>query len=288
MTSEITLQSPAKINLYLDVLGKREDGFHELCTVMQEIDLCDRITVKLFEGDEIIVSAGKFANIDGKNNIAYKAAKLFKEKYLQKGGISFSVNIDIEKHIPMGGGLGGGSSNGAYVLRALNELLEQPLTKEDLLSISAELGSDVAFFVEGATALCLGRGEIIKQQIKAPSKYYVLFNPGIEIPTPSVYKNLNLNSLSKTKLNIESFIAQLESGQVSLYNFLETAVFELYPLEQKIKEKFLEVGAKASIVSGSGATVLALADSKEDAENIKEGIEKNFMGKSWVVKTYSA
>lgn len=286
MTSEITLQSPAKINLYLDILGKREDGFHELCTVMQEVDLCDSITVKISNGDDISVTAGQFGHIEGENNIAYKAASLFKEKLKQQGGKDFSVSIDIEKHIPMGGGLGGGSSNGAYVLRALNSLCDNALAKEDLLAISAELGSDVAFFVEGKTALCLGRGEIIKQQVKAPESYYVLFNPGVEIPTPSVYKNLDLASTHDLKPDADTFISELNGGKVGLYNFLETAVFKLYPQEKEIKEKFIELGAVGSIVSGSGATVLALADSFEHAEDIKKGIDKEFEGKSWVVKTY--
>lgn len=286
MTSEITLNSPAKINLYLDVTCKRQDGFHELCTVMQEIDLCDTITVKVSKGDDIIVTAGSLGNIDGKKNICYKAVLLFKEKYIAKGGKQFAASIAIDKKIPMGGGLGGGSSNAAYVLRALNELFDKALTDDELVEISAQLGSDVAFFVKGGTALCLGRGEIIKKQLDVPVNYYVLFNPGIEIPTPSVYKNLKLTAEVADKIDIDTFMSKLDEEEILLYNFLETSVFDLYPQEKKIRDEFISVGAKKSIVSGSGATVLGLADSEEDALRIKAEMEKSFSGQAWVVKTY--
>lgn len=287
MTSKITVHSPAKINLYLDVTKKRDDGFHELCTVMQEIDLCDSINVTISEGVAISVFAGDHGHIANEKNIAYKAASMYKELFVSKGGNDFSVDISIEKNIPMGGGLGGGSSNAAYVLKALNSLCDNALSKKELLSICAELGSDVAFFIDGKTALCLGRGEIIAETLNAPSTYYVLFNPGIEIPTPSIYKNLKLNKEQTQKQDIETFKKDLSSGKISLYNFLETSVFELYPLEEEIKKQFMAVGAKGSIVSGSGATVLGVAASKEDADRIKEEMDKLFEGKSWVVKTYS-
>lgn len=283
----IALKSPAKVNLFLEVLSKREDGFHELETVMQEIDFCDEIDIEKTAKSGIEVEVPKRDCLSGKDNLAYKAAFLFSQEVREAQGLK----ITITKNIPVGGGLGGGSSNGAYVLRGLNKMHNNVLSEEELLKLASKLGSDVAFFIKGGTKLCRGRGEIIEEELSFPQLVYVLVNPGIEISTREIYGKLNLNLTREIRKfhTIKNLFKGGDLLKISglLYNRLEQVIFDGYPYLKEITGKLKQYGALNSLVSGSGATIFGIVESREKASYIKKKIEQEIEGLVLVTEPYN-
>ncbi|MCB1114270.1 MAG: 4-(cytidine 5'-diphospho)-2-C-methyl-D-erythritol kinase [Chlamydiia bacterium] len=244
----LTLNSPAKVNLFLKVLNKREDGYHDIASLFQTIDLFDEIRLKLSDQDEFTCSDPELQN---KENLVVKAIRLFREK----SGKDFFVSCHLVKHIPKEAGLGGGSSNAATCLNGLNQLLNFPLENDELLDIARELGSDVPFFLYGGSAYCEGRGDKIKRIKPLEPKRLWVIKPPEGIPTPEVYKCLDLNQLP-SKNPLQTLQDHL-LGKGEYYNDLEAAALSISPAVKELKEILKAQGFEKVMLSGSGSTLIA-------------------------------
>lgn len=264
----------AKINLGLNILGKRADGYHEVSMVMQSVSLCDQVTVEAVSGGGIEVVTNLPGLSCGADNLAYKAAALLADKF----NITPNVRITLDKKIFMAAGLAGGSSDGAATLRALNRLWKLRLTAAELEKIAAELGSDVPFCICGGTAIAKGRGEIIEPLPDMPETYVVLAKPrNIEVSTAWVYKNYNRGRVVAAPC-IWNIAGNLPRGghAITPYmgNVLETVTIPAHPVIASIKAAMLGAGAYYAMMSGSGPTVFALAEDKETAKKITAAMKQ--------------
>jgi len=245
--------APAKINLYLHILGRRTDGFHELETLMAPISLGDTIDIDLIPGGAIEFTCSDPALSDAKDNLATKAAQIFLEEFKLTTG----VRIHLEKKVPVGAGLGGGSSDAAAVLLALRELTKINCADSKLAELAARLGSDIPFFIYRTPAICRGRGEII-EPVKLEEKYMgLLVHPGFGVSTPWAYKTYAQNP------------QQGELGRscadVTLRNDLEPPAFSKYPWLPTVKSWFQkQPEVLDALMSGSGSSVFALTHSTEN------------------------
>ncbi|MBP1970350.1 4-diphosphocytidyl-2-C-methyl-D-erythritol kinase [Virgibacillus natechei] len=264
-------KAPAKINLSLDVLSKRDDGYHNVEMIMTTIDLADRIKMYSIESDRIeIYLESRFVPSD-ERNLAYKAADAFKKKY----GIKKGVHIHIEKSIPVSAGLGGGSTDAAAVLRGLNRLWSLNIPLEDLAALGATIGSDVPFCVYGNTAIAKGRGEIIEKLASPPSCWVVLAKPDIGVSTWTIFQRINIDKLSHP--NNDALIDALHHKNffkmcANVGNVLEDITLTIYPEVQRIKDKMAEAGATGVLMSGSGPTVYSLIEQQSKAQRIYNGM----------------
>ncbi|TXC85037.1 4-(cytidine 5'-diphospho)-2-C-methyl-D-erythritol kinase [Metabacillus litoralis] len=264
-------KAPAKINLSLDVLHKREDGFHEVEMIMTTIDLADRVELVDLPYEDIrIVSHNRFVP-DDQRNLAYQAAKLLKERYNIKKGIS----ISITKTIPVAAGLAGGSSDAAATLRGLNRLWKLGLSLDELAQLGAEIGSDVAFCVYGGTALATGRGEIIQHINPPPHCWVVLAKPTIGVSTADVYKNLKVDSIKHP--DVRGMVQALEAGDYDgicdlMGNVLESVTLHMHPEVANIKDQMKRFGADAVLMSGSGPTVFGLVQYESRLPRVYNGL----------------
>ncbi|OKO93496.1 4-diphosphocytidyl-2-C-methyl-D-erythritol kinase [Geobacillus proteiniphilus] len=268
----MSIKAPAKINLSLDVLYKRPDGYHEVKMVMTTIDLADRIElVALPEEDAIrIVSQNRFVPDDCRN-LAYQAAKLLKETFSIRQGVA----ISITKHIPVAAGLAGGSSDAAATLRGLNKLWQLGLTMDELAELGAKIGSDVAFCVYGGTALATGRGEIITPIASPPPCWVVLAKPPIGVSTAEVYRNLELERVSHP--DVDAMVRAIERQDYAAIcrlvgNVLEEVTLKKYPEVAHIKEQMKRFGADAVLMSGSGPTVFGLIEHDSRMQRVYNGL----------------
>ncbi len=254
------LQAPAKVNLRLDVLCRRPDGYHDLRMIMQRINLCDDITITVSDNPGIRVVCGRQGVPDGPGNIAWRAA----DALLQMTDKTHGIDIAIAKNIPVAAGLGGGSSDCATVLMGVNELLEIGLSDEKLMEIGAKLGADVPFFIFKKSAIAEGIGERLTPLDGLPPMWLVLVNPNIHVSTAWVYQNLQLTT---TKVpHIIPFLYRSVAEVCSvLANDLETVTIRRFPLIGEIKEKLLAAGAQGALMSGSGPTVFGLFGDEESA-----------------------
>ncbi|MCS5503950.1 4-(cytidine 5'-diphospho)-2-C-methyl-D-erythritol kinase [Lysinibacillus sp. A4] len=265
------VKAPAKINLTLDVLYKRPDNFHEVEMVMTTVDLADRISLESREDGVIqIISTDNFVPNDHRN-FAYQAARLIKDTY----GIRQGVSITIEKEIPIAAGLAGGSSDAAATLKGLNELWDLGLSIDELAELGAKIGSDVSFCVYGGTALATGRGEKIKELPAPPNCWVVLAKPKIGVSTAEVYGGLKVEGLQHP--NTQQMIQAIETKDYellcsSLGNVLETVTFKLHPEVVMLKEQMKRFGADATLMSGSGPTVFGLVDSEARVSRVYNGL----------------
>ncbi len=267
------LKSPAKINLHLRVLSKRPDGYHEIATIFQAIDLCDEMTLDVAK-DGIRMQSHGFPIPEGETNLAYRAAALMMEHY--NPGIG--VRITIDKRIPVAAGLGGGSSDAATTLFALNKLWGLNLGLEKLREHAAALGSDVPFFLSGPAAAGRGRGEILSSLPPVKGVCLVLVVPNFEITAAFAYSVLNLG-LTKKADDISIIQSSIRKGKINhwgplLSNDLELAIFERYPIIEQIKTELLEKGkARAALMSGSGPAVYGLFDEESSAREAVEAVK---------------
>ncbi|WP_096156079.1 MULTISPECIES: 4-(cytidine 5'-diphospho)-2-C-methyl-D-erythritol kinase [Bacillus] len=264
-------KAPAKINLSLDVLHKRPDGYHEVEMVMTTIDLADRVELTSRKDGVIhIVSHNRFVPDDNRN-LAYQAAQLLKDKF----SITDGVSISITKTIPVAAGLAGGSSDAAATLRGLNRLWKLGLSLDDLAEIGAQIGSDVSFCVYGGTALATGRGEIIKPIPAPPHCWVVLAKPTIGVSTSEIYGNLDVEKVEHPDVaGMVQAIQNEDYDQVTslLGNALETVTLKLYPEVANIKDQMKKFGADAVLMSGSGPTVFGLVQHDSRMHRIYNGL----------------
>ncbi len=247
--------SPAKVNLVLRVLGKRPDGYHDIFSVMQPISIYDEITIDVGPGEGIRVSCDSMSVPSDSTNLAYRAAAA----YLQSAGVKKKVDITIKKNIPVAAGLGGGSSNAATVLLALDNILKTGLGEKALMDVASTLGSDVPFFILGGSAVATGRGEVL-ERVKLPGFEYVLVNPGFPVPTAWVYNNLDLTKTPENNILFYSkeALTSHEKLREFLVNDLDAVTIRKYPEVLRLKEMLLESGATAALMSGSGPTVFGV------------------------------
>ena len=271
MAKKIIETAYAKINLGLRILGKRDDGYHEVSMIMQSVGLSDEVIIT--EGEGIQVSTNLEGLSCGQDNLAYKAAALLAERY----NIVPNVHIVLNKKIFMAAGLAGGSSDAAAVLRGLNKYWDLNLYDDRLEALAAELGSDVPFCISGGSAIAKGRGEVILPLPDMPETYVVLAKPkNLDISTAWVYKNYNPGRIVNTP-GIWQIAENIGNGAKAMVpymgNVLETVTIPAHPQIALIKARMLNAGAYFSMMSGSGPTVFAFAENKETAENIVEALK---------------
>lgn len=244
---ELTLISPAKINLFLKVLGKRADGFHELSSLFQTVDLCDKLTFQTHHEDSLTCTDSSIPTDN--TNLVSKAVILFRKKT----GLNALFKIHIEKNIPSQAGLGGGSSNAATTLWALNEMTGKKVTTENLQIWSAEIGSDIPFFFSSGTAYCQGRGEKVTSISAMKSKKLWIVKPQMGLSTPLVYKTLEAPLWDGTE---HSWLNDREN----YFNDLEKPAFQLNPKLKELKEFLLQKGFSTVLMSGSGSSFFCLGE----------------------------
>jgi len=268
----VKLKAFAKINLSLRVLSLRDDGFHNLESLMQSVSLCDYVTVE-FAASGIEVTCDDPRVPVGPKNIAYKAA----EKLLGMSDEVSGVRVHIEKRIPMAAGLAGGSADAAAVLFGLNSLIPRTsqLTPKKLLDLGGQIGSDVSFCLTGGICLVEGRGEKVTQQEPWPKTYFILVKPDFEVSTKWAYEEFDKMFLPKA----DAPLAHNEGK-----NYLELPVIGKFPEIGRIKEKLLALGCSEAQMSGSGPTVFGVVNKRADAEVILEKIKKEYT-RSYLVET---
>jgi 4-diphosphocytidyl-2-C-methyl-D-erythritol kinase len=281
----LTRKSPCKVNLLLNILGKRADGFHELETVMQPINLCDELSFERVASGITLTCSEPSLPTDS-SNLVYRAAA----KFLERAAIQDGVKIHLTKEIPMAAGLGGGSGNAATTLLALNQLFAQPLAHAELHEIAASLGSDIPFFLQCKPALATGRGEKIQslENFSAlEGRAFLLVHPGFGIATAWAYKELARfpSALNGERARAEKLIALLNAGDIrkagrDFYNSLEAPALEKYPWLVVLQNFLRENGALAAMMSGSGSTTFAIANDTCAAQEIEERVLERF-GKIW-------
>ena len=279
-------KSPCKVNLLLNILGKRADGFHELETVMQPVNLCDGMTFERAGTGLQLTCSHPELPTDSKN-LVHRAATAF----LAAAKISDGVRIHLQKNLPLAGGIGGGSANAAVTFTALNELFGSPLPLEKLHELAAALGSDVPFFLHDQPALATGRGEKVELLEKFPAlrgKAFFLVHPGFGISTPWSYQNLARfpEALNGQAGRARELIAKLQANDLpaaagGFYNSLEAPAFDKFPVLELYKEFLREHGALVSLMSGSGSTTFAIAENLAAAENLAEKFKSQFGDNGW-------
>jgi 4-diphosphocytidyl-2-C-methyl-D-erythritol kinase len=266
----ISKASPAKVNLHLRVLRKREDGYHDILSLMQKISLCDEMTFSSRAG-RIVLHCPDSALPEDEGNIVYRTAAAF----LARTGVLPGIEITIRKRIPIAAGLGGGSSNAATTLMTLNEMAGTPLTQEELMRMGADLGADVPFFIFGNAAWASGIGDRLIEAASFPPLWFVLINPGFAVSTKMVYQQLNLG-LTNGSINysIPRFytFSDLIGG---LANDLENVTLRHHPVLDHVKTLLIENGASGALMSGSGPTVFGIFADEESAllaeKNLRHG-----------------
>ena len=273
-----TQKTPAKINWFLSILNKRDDGYHNIISAMQCIDLFDTLSFEESNDVEVISDL----DLPAQDNLVFRAAALLRDRASCNRG----ARITLKKEIPIAAGLGGGSSDAAATLIGLNQLWELQCDPAELLSIAAEIGSDVPFFLGGPFSLISGRGEKVSDIPDAPSVDMLLVKPDFGIPAALAYRSFN-RKLTKKAVDIKLFCSSLAKKdfrhlQQIASNDLEQSVFRMYPAVKEIKEQLIESGALMSMMSGSGPSVYGIYHSAEEAEEAATG-----MGDNWcrVVKT---
>lgn len=272
-TYDLILPSYAKINLGLYVLGKRADGFHDIWTIFQELEFHDTLYFRR-SSEPLRITTTHPELAVGADNLVYRAVQLFQEYT----GCPMPVHIHIEKSIPLGAGLGGGSSNAATTLRGMNRLFELHLTTEELCALGAKLGSDVPFFLYGGTAVATGRGEQLRRYPSFPPFWVLLIFPGFEVSSGWAYKNLNLKLTNSE--GIISLLPQFNDivitgdAQTPFVNMLEEPVIKKYPIIGCIKARLLHYGAEWALMSGSGSSVFGIFRDKTTAEHALQHLEQ--------------
>lgn len=278
-------KSPCKVNLILNILGKRADGFHELETVMQPVNICDEMSFERGGSGVQLSCSHPELPVDSKN-LVHRAATAF----LAAAKINEGVRIHLQKNLPLAGGIGGGSANAAVTFTALNELFGGPLPLVKLHELSAALGSDVPFFLYDKPALASGRGEqveTLENFAALRGKAFFLVHPGFGISTPWSYQNLARfpEALNGKAGRARELVKKLQAGDLAaaegFYNSLEAPAFDKFPVLSLYKEFLRENGAQVSLMSGSGSTTFAIAENLAAADKLMEKFKGRFGDKGW-------
>ena len=281
----VTVEANAKINLTLDILGKRPDGFHEVAMVMQSIGLHDTLTMEKTEGEIALSINVPWLKADEKN-LAWRAAELVRQEY----GLTGGVRMELIKRIPIAAGLAGGSADAAAVLKGMNELYNLQMSEARLCELGAKLGSDIPFCLMGGTMLATGRGEVLTRLADMPETWVVLAKPRISVSTAWAYQNYDEQGAERHPDNeaIKKAIARGNRKAVAglLCNVLESVTIKKYDVIADYKQMMLDKGAMASMMSGSGPTVFGLARNREQAEAIANVLRQNTNADVFVTRTF--
>jgi 4-diphosphocytidyl-2-C-methyl-D-erythritol kinase len=282
---EIEIDSYSKINLTLNILGKRHDGYHDIETIMQSINLADRLFIKEEKEGIKIKCSHPLVPVDTQS-LAYRTAEKILDRYRIKKG----VKIEIDKKIPLASGMAGGSANSASILVGINKFFDLNLSNKDLREIGEELGMDVPFCIQNGTALAYHRGEKVTPLPPInPPLWIIVINPGFEIPTKWAYNNLDLSLIKREKNNTIAMLKALKEEGLekiakNLFNSFEELIIKKHPEIGKIKDRLIEEGALGALMSGSGPTVFGIAQNKEEALKIYEKLKSEYKS-IWVVHT---
>jgi 4-diphosphocytidyl-2-C-methyl-D-erythritol kinase len=295
MTLSLSLRAPAKINLYLEIKGNRPDGYHELVMVLQSVGLCDFVHLRTHTNDSVQISCNHPEVPTDRTNLAVKAALLLQQQYPGHGG----VDIALDKHIPMGAGLAGGSTNAAAILVGLDRLWDLGLTLSELQELAAQLGSDVPFCISGGTALAVGRGEVLSPLPDLDRMALVICKPRqISISTVWAYQTFRAeNLLSSSPIKDRHYSSQMLAAIAAnedanyirigrlLYNDLERVVLPAYPQIAELKA-LLQQDSLGALMSGSGSTVFAIAQDRSHAERLEALVASTYEDVDvWVTDT---
>jgi len=279
----LEIKAYAKINLSLDVLGEREDGYHLLKMVMQNIDLFDTLHLERIPKGIVLECNKKYVPTDGRNSV-YKAIDLFKRTF----SINEGLRINIIKNIPVAAGLAGGSADAAAILKAMRDIYKPEVNDEKLMALGVLIGADVPYCIKGGTCLCEGIGELITP-LKAFSGYrLVLIKPSFGASTKDVYNLLDLDKIFRHPLT-EDIIKYIEAGDIkalaqNMKNVLENVTFNMYPVLKGIKKQLVDNGALGAMMSGSGPTIFGLYDDDLKAEKSYNAL-KNKYKEVYITKT---
>lgn len=269
------IKTPAKLNIRLKVTGRRPDGYHDLVSVMVPVTVFDDLEFRVLDEERIRLSCDGFEVPADEDNLVWRAASAF----FSRAGLQGGVSISLKKGIPVAAGMGGGSSDAAATLLALNDMWSRPLSLEDLHPIATRLGADVPFFLLGRPSLARGIGEILEPIREWPPTWYVIVTPRLEISTAWVYGQLKLKLTSKED---DYIIENLKKGSFKvselLENDLETVTCVRYPVIETIKETLREAGAEGAMMTGSGPSVFGLFSSQERALSARESLADQDLG----------
>ena len=283
---KIRLKAMAKINLGLDVVRKREDGYHEVRMIMQTIRMYDQIELEPTEAPGIRVSTNLNYLPTNEDNLVYKAAKLLMDEFDVKKGL----NIGLRKFIPVAAGMAGGSSDAAAVMVGVNRLFHLNLSQKELMERGVKIGADVPYCILRGTALAEGIGENLTHLPPAPAGYVLIAKPGIHVSTKFVYTNLKANEL-ESHPDIDGQIQAIRSGDLKKVaelcgNVLETVTIPAYPVIEEIKDVMKKGGALNACMSGSGPTVFGLFDDREKAKAVYENLYGGELAKQVYLTTF--
>lgn len=262
----LTIKAYAKINLTLEILGVRQDGFHEIRTILQTIDLCDELE---FIPSRNVTFYCNVPHLNGADNLAYRALCLLKNVY----SVNEGIELRLQKRIPIGAGLGGGSADAAAVLRALNDIWGLSLSFEELTLMGSELGSDVPFFLTGGTAFALGKGEILETLRPIPKTWMLLINPESELEqkTATMYEHLRQRHFTtgeKVVLMVNSIASGDQISESLMRNTFEAIESEIFPDNRRIRQLIKDMGVDRVHLTGSGPSLFALISGKKEGEQI--------------------
>jgi 4-diphosphocytidyl-2-C-methyl-D-erythritol kinase len=277
MIEAIRLDSPAKVNLRLDILRKREDGYHEIRTIFQKINLHDTLHFSLKKKKGISITTNHPALPIGMDNLVYQAAQSILKRSNYRGGVC----IEIRKRIPLGAGLGGGSSNAATTLKALDQMLRLDLPKKELMGMGVKIGADVPFFFLEGAAIASGIGERLKT-VQVPGLWYVLIYPNFEVSTRWAYQNFVLTK-RRFHFRFHKFLKTSEEISSLLWNDLEEVVSKEYPEIGVMKKMLCSAGALGALMTGSGPTVFGIFSEKTDALKAYRKLKSMVRERGWRV-----
>lgn len=286
MPSTFTLASYAKINWFLRVLGEREDGYHDLCTLFQTISLHDSLTFS--HGDDLVLTCDDSSIPVDERNLIVRGAKSLRDGF----GIDKGSRIHLQKRIPSPGGLGGGSSNAAVALIGLSKLWEIDIDRNEMTAIAERLGSDVPFFLRGGTSIGAGRGDIVEQLPDIDEKIMLVVTPDVKVSTKEAFARIDASGLtkegSKSILRDCRFIAgSSDLRDKTLINDFETSVLRAEPEIARAKATLLRLGARQALMSGSGASIFAIFDKEETRQAAIKALEIESNWRKFAVATIS-
>lgn len=290
--NQVSEKAYAKINLGLDVIRRRPDGYHEVKMIMQTVGICDTLTIAKSNNKEIILMVGDAPLPCDRSNLIYKAAEMVMQQFdLQEG-----VEITLEKNIPIAAGMAGGSSDAAAVFRGMNRLFDLGMSLSDMQKLGVKIGADIPYCIMGGTALSEGIGEILSELPTPPDAYLLIAKPDIDVSTKFVYENLHADTLAYHP-DVDGMVEALTAGDLKgitdrMGNVLETVTEKAYPVIGKIKSLMKTEGAENALMSGSGPTVFGIYKEKEAAERAckvlqEQGITNQIFVTEFILPEYA-
>lgn len=284
-TKKLTVNAPAKVNIRLKITGRRPDGYHELVSIMVPVGIFDCLDFEVLDSDCIKIECQGRPLSSGKDNLIYRAA----ESFMHKTGTRKGVSIRLDKKIPIAAGLGGGSSDAAHTLSALNRLHSEPLSSDELHVLALELGADVPFFLDCRPALARGIGEVLEPLRTWPELWYIVITPPVHVSTAWVYGNLKLELTSN---EYDYIVTALKTGTFTVSNILENDLERVtsarFPIINTLKNRLMDAGAEGAIMSGSGPSVFGLFSSEDRAESAGKVLAAEGLGDIFAAKGLTA